>query len=57
MSREAAAKAQQTIPQVHVKKALSAESLIFIIIFGAVFGLLGVKMGAVNMINTMLNTA
>jgi hypothetical protein len=40
-----------------IKNAYSWETLIFIGIFGAIFGVLGTKMGAVNMVNTLMNTA
>lgn len=39
------------------KKAFSTETLIFIFIFGAIWGTLSYHMGAVNLMNTMLNTA
>lgn len=39
------------------KNALSLETLVFIGVSAAVFGFLGTKMGAVNMLNTMMNTA
>ena len=39
------------------KKAISAESFVFLIIVGSLFFLLGKKMGGVNMMNTMMNTA
>ena len=42
---------------VRVKKAFSLETLVFLGIFGAIFGVLGSRMGAVNLMNTMLNTA
>ncbi|WP_324822151.1 hypothetical protein [Sinanaerobacter sp. ZZT-01] len=43
--------------QTKVKKALSFETLLFLIIFIIIFGTLGSKMGTVNMLNTMMNTA
>lgn len=39
------------------KKVFGIESCLFIILFGGFFGLLIYRMGAVNMMNTMLNTA
>ena len=39
------------------KKALSLEALIFLGIFALIFGTIGGKMGAVNMVNTLMNTA
>lgn len=41
----------------NIKKVLSLESLIFTLGFALLFGYLGVKMGAVNMLNTMMQTA
>ena len=41
----------------HIKKVMSLESLVFFIIVAALFGLLGTRMGAINMINTMMQTA
>lgn len=40
-----------------VKKAVSRETFAFLIIFALFFGGIGSKMGGVNMVNTMLNTA
>jgi len=40
-----------------VKKALSWESLVFVIAFTGVFGIIGYKMGIMNMMNTLMNTA
>ena len=40
-----------------VKKALSWESLIFIVVFIGFFGIIGYKMGIMNMLNTLMNTA
>lgn len=42
---------------VKVKKAFSLETLIFVGVFAVVFGFIGSKMGAVNMVNTMMNTS
>lgn len=42
---------------IRIKKAFSVETLIFLGIAGVIFGGLGRKMGAVNMLNTMMNTA
>lgn len=44
-------------PEVKTKKALSLETVIFLAIVVVVFGTLGNGMGAVNMVNTLLNTA
>lgn len=41
----------------NIKSAFSIETLIFLGVFGVLFGFLGVNMGAVNMLNTMMNTA
>ena len=41
----------------HIKKVMSLEILVFFIIVAALFGLLGTRMGAINMINTMMQTA
>lgn len=48
---------QETNTSVRLKKAFSFETLIFLAIAVVVFGGLGSKMGAVNMLNTMMNTA
>lgn len=40
-----------------VKKALSLETIIFLLLFAVVFGLLGMKMGGIHMLNTLMNTA
>lgn len=39
------------------KKALSVETLIFVGVAAAIFGSLGMKMGAVNLIKTIMNTS
>lgn len=41
----------------NVKKAFSLETLVFLGVFGVIFGYLGITMGAVNMMNTLMNTA
>lgn len=41
----------------HYKKAISVEAFIFLAIFILIFGYLGTKMGGVNMMNTLMNTA
>lgn len=41
----------------NIKKAISLETFIFLGIFIAIFGIMASKMGFVNMINTMMNTA
>lgn len=43
--------------QYKVKNALSLESLIFILSFGIIFGLMGAKMGGVNLVNTLMKTS
>ncbi len=43
--------------RVNMKKAISLETFIFLALFIALFGTMGSKMGAINMINTMMNTA
>lgn len=40
-----------------VKKALSLEPLIFLAIAGFILGMFSSRMGLVNMLNTMMNTA
>ena len=40
-----------------VKKSISLEGLIFILVFFVLFGVLGNIMGGTNMINTLINTA
>ena len=41
----------------NIKKVMSWESLVFFVIFAALFGLLGAEMGTINMLNTMMQTA
>ena len=41
----------------NIKKVVSLESFIFIGCFALLFGVLGTKMGAINMLNTMMQTA
>lgn len=41
----------------NVKKAFILETLVFLGIFGVIFGYLGITMGTVNMMNTLMNTA
>mgnify|MGYP004486487519 FL=1 len=41
----------------NIKKVVSLESFIFIGCFAILFGVLGTKMGAINMLNTMMQTA
>ncbi|MGF6376987.1 spore maturation protein SpmB [Clostridiales Family XIII bacterium PM5-7] len=41
----------------NIRKAFSLETLVFVGIFAIFFGFIGSKMGAVNMINTMMNTS
>ena len=43
--------------QLPVKKALSWESLVFIVAFIGFFGIIGYRMGIMNMLNTLMNTA
>ena len=40
-----------------IKKAFSLETVIFLVVFGIIFGALGSRMGVVNLMNTILNTA
>lgn len=40
-----------------IKKAFSLETMIFLVVFGIIFGALGSRMGVVNLMNTILNTA
>jgi len=40
-----------------MKKAISLEAFVFLGLFIALFGVIGSKMGGINMINTMMNTA
>ena len=44
-------------PDPQIKKAVSPESFVFFGLFLAFFGLLGSRMGLVNMLNTLMNTA
>ncbi|MBQ5443380.1 MAG: hypothetical protein IIT47_07405, partial [Oscillospiraceae bacterium] len=39
------------------KKAMSWEALVFLAVFILCFGAIGSRMGAVNMLNTLMNTA
>ncbi|MBE7008981.1 MAG: hypothetical protein E7422_07590, partial [Ruminococcaceae bacterium] len=39
------------------KKALSWETLVFLVLVVGVFGAIGAKMGVTNMLNTLMNTA
>lgn len=43
--------------KIRTKKAFSLETIGFICVMGIIFGVLAHKMGTVNMLNTMLNTA
>lgn len=38
------------------KKAISLEGFVFLAIFLGIFGGMGIKMGGVNMLNTLMNT-
>lgn len=38
------------------KKAISVEGFVFLAIFLGIFGAMGIKMGGVNMLNTLMNT-
>ena len=40
-----------------IKKAISLETFVFIIISGGIFGYLGIVMGVDKMFNTIMNTA
>lgn len=52
-------KENRDLAQVHpqMKKVLSLETLVFVVLFFAFFGWIGSQMGVVNMLNTMMNTA
>ena len=41
----------------NIKKVVSLESFVFIACFAVLFGALGTQMGAINMLNTMMQTA
>ena len=41
----------------NVKKSISIESFIFIALFIGVFGVIGRKMGGINLVNTIINTS
>lgn len=45
------------IPGISVKKNISLESLVFLLVLFGLFGAIGVRMGVVNMLNTLMNTA
>lgn len=47
----------ETIQTPRIKKAFSLEALVFLVAVAGVFGGLAGKMGTVNMLNTMMNTA
>lgn len=49
--------AVQPAKPVRTKRAMSWEALVFLILFIAGFGAIGAKMGVVNMLNTLMNTA
>ena len=44
-------------PAAGQKKAVSVEAFVFLGIFILIFGLIGHKMGMINLLNTMMNTA
>ncbi len=46
-----------TKPAAGQKKAVSVEAFVFLGIFILIFGLIGHKMGMINLLNTMMNTA
>ncbi|MBO4916073.1 MAG: hypothetical protein J5449_12825 [Oscillospiraceae bacterium] len=48
---------EQAPPEVCTKKALSWETLIFLVLLVGAFGAIGAKMGVTNMLNTLMNTA
>ena len=48
---------KQPAPPTGYKKAISLEGIVCILCITLLFGLMGSKMGGVNMVNTMLNTA
>ena len=47
----------ETTPGFDMKKSISGESFIFFGLFLALFCFIGSKMGTINMLNTMMNTA
>lgn len=49
--------AERPRPGPRVKKAVSLECFVFLLCFALFFGLIGSRMGAVNLINTLMNTA
>ena len=53
----AAASAATVRPSVPTKKNISLESLLFLLILMGLFGTMGTRMGVVNMLNTLMNTA
>lgn len=48
---------KKAVEEPHVKNWFSAEGLVCIGVLGAGFTLLGIKMGGINMVNTMIHTA
>jgi len=51
-------KRREHLPRpVGAKRAIGWEPFIFLAVFGLIFGLLGSRMGMVNLINTLMNTA
>lgn len=51
-------KTEQPLPRTTgLKPAISIESFVFLAVFFLLFGGLGAKMGGVNMVNTLMNTA
>ena len=49
--------APSTPPAVRYKKAVSVEAFVFLGILVLLFALLGSKMGIINLLNTLMNTA
>lgn len=54
---EGMASQEQLQEHPNIKKVVSLESFIFMAGFAVLFGVLGTKMGAINMLNTMMQTA
>lgn len=48
---------EQVNKGIKIKKAFSIETVVFILLLSLILGTLSYKMGATNMVNTMLNTA
>lgn len=57
MESPASQAAPSTKPAAGQKKAVSVEAFVFLGVFILIFGLIGHKMGMINLLNTMMNTA